>query len=43
MYMNAQCILDAAPISRKMREHTVQQPHSYTAASKETDDAQSEN
>ena len=42
-YTNARCISDAATISRKTREHTVQQPHSYTAASKETDDAQSGN
>ena len=42
-YTNAPCILDAATISRKTREHTVLQPHFYTAASKETDDVQSEN
>ena len=43
MYTNARYISDAATISRKTREHTVLQPHFYTEASKETDDAQSEN
>ena len=42
-YTNAQYISNEATISRKTREHTVLQPHFYTAASKETDDAQSEN
>ena len=43
VYTNAPCISDEATIYRKTREHTVQQPHSYTAASTETDDAQSGN